>query len=58
MSSMDDSEIDALKEHIIDAIRERDDDDATDLKNPCAPFLFDAIPSAFPVSRSKVQYLT
>ena len=57
MSSMEDSEIDALKEHIIDAIRERDDDDATDLKNPCAPFLFDAIPSAFPVSRSKVQYL-
>ena len=57
MSSMDDKEIDALKEHILDAIRERDEDDATDLKNPCAPFLFDAIPSAFPVSRSKVQYL-
>jgi hypothetical protein len=57
MSSMDDKEIDALKEHILDAIRERDEDDATDLKNPCAPFLFNAIPSAFPVSRSKVQYL-
>ena len=27
------------------------------LKNPCAPFLIDAIPTAFPVSRSKVQYL-
>tara|TARA_R110000751_G_scaffold3261_4_gene16328 strand:+ start:1727 stop:3199 length:1473 start_codon:yes stop_codon:yes gene_type:complete len=57
MSSMDDSEIEALKEHIIDAVRERDEDDATVLKNPCAPFLFEAIPSAFPVSRSKVQYL-
>tara|TARA_R100000664_G_scaffold28997_1_gene40544 strand:- start:370 stop:1842 length:1473 start_codon:yes stop_codon:yes gene_type:complete len=57
MSSMSDEEIEGLKEHILDAIRERDDDDATELKNPCAPFLFDAIPSAFPVSRSKVQYL-
>jgi hypothetical protein len=57
MSSMGDEEIEALKEHILDAIRERDDDGATELKNPCAPFLFDAIPSAFPVSRSKVQYL-
>jgi len=27
------------------------------MKNPCAPFLFEAIPSVFPVSRSKVQYL-
>jgi hypothetical protein len=27
------------------------------MKNPCAPFLMEAIPSAFPVSRSKVQYL-
>ena len=57
MSSMDDIEMEALKEHIIGAVRERDEDDATLLKNPCAPFLFDAIPSAFPVSRSKVQYL-
>ena len=57
MSSMDDIEMEALKEHIVGAVRERDEDDATLLKNPCAPFLFDAIPSAFPVSRSKVQYL-
>ena len=57
LSSMTDDEIEALKEHIVRAIRERDIDDATILKNPCAPFLFKAIPSAFPVSRSKVQYL-
>jgi len=57
MNSMSDKEIEALKKHIVTAIRERDEDDATVLKNPCAPFLFDAIPSAFPVSRSKVQYL-
>ena len=57
ISNMDDSEIEALKGHIIDVVNERDEDDATIMKNPCAPFLFDAIPSAFPVSRSKVQYL-
>ncbi len=57
ISNMDDTEIEALKEHIIDVVNERDEDDATIMKNPCAPFLFDAIPSAFPVSRSKVQYL-
>jgi len=57
ISTMSDEEMDALKEHVITAVRERDEDDATIIKNPCAPFLFDAIPSAFPVSRSKVQYL-
>tara|TARA_R100000458_G_scaffold31293_1_gene28689 strand:+ start:201 stop:1679 length:1479 start_codon:yes stop_codon:yes gene_type:complete len=57
ISSMSIEEIDELKEHIRSAIRERDEDDATILKNPCAPFLIEAIPSAFPVSRSKVQYL-
>ena len=57
ISSMTTDEIEELKEHIISSIRERDEDDATVLKNPCAPFLMDAIPSAFPVSRSKVQYL-
>jgi len=57
MSSMKDEEIRQLKEHIAKTLRERDEDDATIIKNPCAPFLFDAIPSAFPVSRSKVQYL-
>ena len=57
ISKMSDEEIDGLREHITTAIRERDEDDATIIKNPCAPFLFEAIPSAFPVSRSKVQYL-
>ena len=57
MSSMTEYEIEELKEHLVDVIRERDEDDATVMKNPCAPFLFEAIPSAFPVSRSKVQYL-
>ena len=57
ISTMSDEEMEGLKRHILTAIRERDEDDATIIKNPCAPFLFDAIPSAFPVSRSKVQYL-
>jgi hypothetical protein len=57
ISKMDTKEMDALRKHIQKAIRERDEDDATIIKNPCAPFLFEAIPSAFPVSRSKVQYL-
>jgi len=57
MSSMSDVEMDELREHLVGVIRERDEDDSTIIKNPCAPFLFEAIPSAFPVSRSKVQYL-
>ena len=57
ISDMTDKEMEELKAHIQRAVNERDEDDATILKNPCAPFLFDAIPSAFPVSRSKVQYL-
>jgi len=57
MSSMTDEEIKGLKKHLEVALRERDEDDSTVIKNPCAPFLFEAIPSAFPVSRSKVQYL-
>ena len=57
MSTMSDEEIEVLKDHLVDVIRERDEDSATVIKNPCAPFLFEAIPSAFPVSRSKVQYL-
>jgi len=57
ISTMSDEEIEGLSQHIISAIRQRDEDDATIIKNPCAPFLFDAIPSAFPVSRSKVQYM-
>ena len=54
---MSEEEIEGLKSHMLEAIRMRDEDDATIIKNPCAPFLFKAIPSAFPVSRSKVQYL-
>ena len=57
ISEMNPEEMDALRKHIQKAVRERDEDDATIIKNPCAPFLFEAIPSAFPVSRSKVQYL-
>ena len=57
ISSMTMSEINKLKAHIKRVIRERDQDGSTIIKNPCAPFLFEAIPSAFPVSRSKVQYL-
>ena len=57
ISNISDDEVEELKNHIISVVRERDEDDATIIKNPCAPFLFNAIPSAFPVSRSKVQYL-
>ena len=39
ISNMDDTEIEALKEHIIDVVNERDEDDATIMKNPCATFL-------------------
>jgi hypothetical protein len=54
---MTDEEIDGLRTHMLDAIVRRDEEEAIQLRNPCAPFLFEAIPSAFPVSRSKVQYL-
>ncbi len=57
ISDMSIEEIEQLKTHLMKAIQERDEDDSTIMMNPCAPFLFDAIPSAFPVSRSKVQYL-
>ena len=57
LTSMTDEEIEGLRKHFVDQICQRDDDDALELKNPCAPFLFEAIPSVFPVSRSKVQYL-
>jgi len=57
IASMTPEEIDGLREHIMRCVTERDDDNATIMKNPCAPFLFDAIPTAFPVARSKVQYL-
>tara|TARA_R110000765_G_scaffold55160_1_gene109587 strand:+ start:25 stop:918 length:894 start_codon:yes stop_codon:yes gene_type:complete len=54
---MSEEEIKNLQKHIVDAIGRRDDEDALELKNPCAPFLMNAIPNAFPVARSKVQYL-
>ena len=57
LTSMTDEEIEGLRKHFVEQICQRDDDDALELKNPCAPFLFEAIPSVFPVSRSKVQYL-
>ena len=57
MSTMTDEEVEGLRSHVLDAIVRRDEEEAVALRNPCAPFLFEAIPSAFPVSRSKVQYL-
>ena len=55
--TMSDDEIRGLKQHMLDALGRRDDERAMQLRNPCAPFLMEAIPSIFPVSRSKVQYL-
>jgi hypothetical protein len=55
--TMSDDEIRGLKKHMLNAIGRRDDERAMQLRNPCAPFLMEAIPSIFPVSRSKVQYL-
>ena len=55
--TMSDDEIKGLKQHVLNAIGRRDDERAMQLRNPCAPFLMKAIPSIFPVSRSKVQYL-
>jgi len=57
LTTMTDEDIEGIKKHMLDAIVERDSADSLVMKNPCAPFLFDAIPSAFPVARSKVQYL-
>ena len=57
MTTMTDDEIDGLRQHIVDAIGRRDDEDAILIRNPCAPFISEAIPTAFPVARSKVIYL-
>ena len=57
MTTMSEEEIESLQAHIIDAIGRRDDENAILLKNPCAPFITEAIPTLFPVSRSKVIYL-
>ena len=57
MTTMTDDEIEGLKQHIVNAIGRRDDENAVEIRNPCAPFISEAIPSLFPVARSKVQYL-
>jgi hypothetical protein len=57
MTTMTDDEINGLRQHIVDAIGRRDDEDAILIRNPCAPFISEAIPTAFPVARSKVIYL-
>ena len=54
---MTDEEVEGLKKHIINVIGERDDDAGVAIRNPCAPFILSAIPTMFPVSRSKVEYL-
>lgn len=54
--SMEDEEIDALRKHIANCIIERDDSQGVKVRNPCAPFLYDLIPTLFPIARSKVHY--
>ena len=54
--TMSDEEIEGLKEHIAKCIINRDDTRAVQVRNPCAPFLFDIIPTLFPIARSKVHY--
>ena len=54
--TMSDKEIDALRKHISDCIIERDDTRGMKIRNPCAPFLYDLIPTLFPIARSKVHY--
>ena len=56
-STMTEDEIMGLRKHIINVIGERDDDAGVSIRNPCAPFILSAIPTMFPVSRSKVEYL-
>jgi len=54
--TMSDEEIEGLKAHIAKCIINRDDTRAIQMRNPCAPFLFDVIPTLFPIARSKVHY--
>ena len=54
--TMTDEEIQSLKDHIAKCIINRDDTRAIQVRNPCAPFLFDIIPTLFPIARSKVHY--
>ena len=53
---MSDDDIKGLKDHIVNCIIQRDDETSVRLRNPCAPFLFDVIPTLFPIARSKVSY--
>jgi len=57
LATMTDEEIEGLRKHILQAVIARDEEGAVEIKNPCAPFLYEAIPNVFPVSRSKVHYL-
>ena len=54
--TMSDEEIQGLRDHIKECIIRRDDEKAIKVRNPCAPFLFDIIPTLFPIARSKVHY--
>jgi len=54
--TMSDEEIKGLKAHIAKCIINRDDTRAVQVRNPCAPFLFNVIPTLFPIARSKVHY--
>jgi hypothetical protein len=56
LQTMSDEDIKGLKDHIVDCIIRRDDSAAVKIRNPCAPFLFDVIPTLFPIARSKVHY--
>jgi hypothetical protein len=56
LQTMNDEEISELKKHIVNCIVQRDDSQAVKIRNPCAPFLFDIIPTLFPIARSKVHY--
>ena len=57
LETMDDEEIQRLREHFKDCIIARDDSAGVKIRNPCAPSLFDVIPTLFPIARSKVHYL-
>ena len=57
LETMSDEEIQKLREHFKTRIIARDDASGVKIRNPCAPFLFDVIPTLFPIARSKVHYL-
>ena len=56
LQTMSDDDIKGLKDHIVNCIIQRDDEASVRIRNPCAPFLFDVIPTLFPIARSKVSY--